>query len=521
MRAIVMATGENAGFRLMSDRWPVGLMPLCGQPILQHIIEFLVQAGMSDFDFVLRHLADKVEAWFGNGNRWGVRFRYHLTPDGRPPHQRFPLIIGRDRGRVVLVREDIIPEFPPDWTGNDSTAVVFVDKNQVWTGWALIPAEIVSKVSVAGDADEFESRLLDVARSSGTISVVECPISFATAGDFLKSQGALLSGRGPQGSLGRWYEAAPGVRIGRNVSLHPAAQIEAPVYIGENCRIGPGARLGPNAVIGDNCIVDGRSQVSHSVVLPGSYVGELLELRHAVVDHNRLANVPLDAEISVTDNFLLAKLTETGLKRWLARTASRVLAIALLALLWPILLLVAVWLKLLRTGPVVHYRDVVELPADGAPPQWRTFRLAAFRRAAAGRRSLLLDILPGLVSVARGHLTLVGVDPRSPQEISMLPPDWRSLYLQSKGGLISEATVNGVTDADTDALYAAEAYYAAVAGFRHDLRLLASFVGQLLTGLPVVHCERTESEHSLWGTSAPFSVPVSPNASQRDCRIKD
>jgi len=346
----------------------------------------------------------------------------------------------------------------------------------------VIPAEVASTISAARDAAEFEARLLDFARSSGTVSVVECPISFATAGGFLESQGALLSGRGPKGSLLRWREAAPGVRIGRNVSLHPAVQIEAPVYIGDNCRIGPETRLGPNAVIGDNCIIEGRSRVSHSVVLAGSYIGELLELTYAVVDHNRLANVRLNTEVFVTHAFLLARLTETGLRRWVARTASRGLAVGLLALLSPVLLLVAVWLKLFRLGPVLHYQEAVRLPAEGDPAQWRTYRLPAFRPRAAAGRSLLLDVLPGLVSVASGDLALVGVDPRNPKEISELPADWRSLYLQSKAGLITEGVVNGVVPGDSDALYSAEAYYTAVAGFSHDLRLLCNYIGQLVTG---------------------------------------
>ena len=115
MRAIVMATGDSDGFRLFSDRWPTGLMPLCGQPILQHLVEFLVPAGISDFDFVLSHLPEKVEACLGDGSRWGSRFRYHLAPNGRPPHQRLNVIIGPEEGNIVLAREDTIPSLQPEW----------------------------------------------------------------------------------------------------------------------------------------------------------------------------------------------------------------------------------------------------------------------------------------------------------------------------------------------------------------------------------------------------------------------
>jgi hypothetical protein len=76
----------------------------------------------------------------------------------------------------------------------------------------------------------------------------------------------------------------------------------------------------------------------------------------------------------------------------------------------------------------------------------------------------------------------VGVEPRNPGEILALPADWRNLYLQSKAGLITEGAVTGVAAGESDALYSAEAYYTAVAGFSHDLRLLCNYVGQRVTG---------------------------------------
>ena len=479
MRAIVMAAGEGSGFRLFADRWPAGLMPLCGRPILQHLVEFLVESGISDFDFLLRQFPEKVEASLGDGSRWGSRFRYHLTSGARPSHQHLHAIVGPEEGSLLLVREDTIPALQSGWLEQAPPPAAFLDPKGAWTGWAVIPAKLASQLSVVSDALEFEARLLEAARSSGGVSSVECPVSFATPGNFVRSQSELLSGRGPKGALLKCREAEPGVRIDRNVSLHPSAQIEAPVYIGANCRIGPGAQLGPNAVIGDNCMIEGHSRVSHSVVFEGSYIGGFLELDHAVVDRNRLANVRLDTEIFVTDTFLLARLTAIGLSGWLARTASRALTMGLLALLSPLLLFVAVWLRLFRRGPVLHFREAVRLPAEGEPAQWRTFRLPAFHPRGAG--SLLLDVLPGLVSVASGDLALVGLAPRSTKEISELPADWRNLYLQSKAGLITEVAVNCPGADDPDALYSAEAYYSAMAGFSYDLRLMGNYIGRLIT----------------------------------------
>src|SRR5712692_5564967 len=118
------------------------------------------------------------------------------TPDSvKNPERNAPTKSSRCKG-VAL------PEVPTPSTEAPTRrclAVSVVQAGPTWTGWAVIPAEVASTISAARDAAEFEARLLDFARSSGTVSVVECPISFATAGGFLESQGALLSGRGPKG----------------------------------------------------------------------------------------------------------------------------------------------------------------------------------------------------------------------------------------------------------------------------------------------------------------------------------
>jgi len=74
-------------------------------------------------------------------------------------------------------------------------------------------------------------------------------------------------------------EVEPGVWIGRNVMIHPTAQLTPPLFIGEiphrqrreNC---------PNAVVGHDTIIDQHTHIVDSAVMNGSYCGEHLELDH-------------------------------------------------------------------------------------------------------------------------------------------------------------------------------------------------------------------------------------------------
>ena len=47
-----------------------------GKPFLEHEIGLLKSCGITDFVLCVGHLGEKVEAYFGDGGRWGVRVRY-------------------------------------------------------------------------------------------------------------------------------------------------------------------------------------------------------------------------------------------------------------------------------------------------------------------------------------------------------------------------------------------------------------------------------------------------------------
>jgi lipopolysaccharide/colanic/teichoic acid biosynthesis glycosyltransferase len=87
--------------------------------------------------------------------------------------------------------------------------------------------------------------------------------------------------------------------------------------------------------------------------------------------------------------------------------------------------------------------------------------------------------LPGLLSVIKGDLALVGVQPRSAAEIAGLTEDWQALYLQTKAGLVTDAMVHFGTAPTDDELCASECYYSATESFSSDLKLLGQYLAKL------------------------------------------
>lgn len=451
MVAILIATGQNPAFHGLDEYLPVPLLPLADRPFLQHVIEALVRHGVRRIEFVLSHLPEKIEARFGDGARWGCSFHYHLSPSPEDALRVAAGIAAGEKDEVLLASGTTLPSF--DITLLPPGARIFY--KGVSTGWLrLLPGAPLSQTTSA-------------------YKVGVC-LSIESGDDFLRSQrealdgtfdGLMIAGRAPD----------PHVWISRNVALHPTAAITPPVYLGENCRIGKGAQIGPSAVIGANCIVDEQSIVVNSMVTPGTYIGEALELDSVIVDRNRLVNLRLGTSVLISETFLLGSLLERRRGRIWQRLRDRLIALCLLLFLWPLLLAVFLYLKITGRGRfAVHHG--VDIPADDNPASWRSAEAIRFDTAESRSGEFLYTFLPGLLSVLKGDIFLVGVQPRSRQEIESLPPDWKSLYLTSKAGLITEARVMFGLHASEDEIYTGETFYSATESGSHDLKLASLWV---------------------------------------------
>jgi hypothetical protein len=211
-----------------------------------------------------------------------------------------------------------------------------------------------------------------------------------------------------------------------------------------------------------------------------------LELTNAIVDRNRLVNVRVGAAITIADNFILGSFVERHLRQFARRAVSRMLGVLLVVLTSPLLLLTSLWCSLARTGPAICRKAVVRLPAVDDQIDHSTYNLISFCASpdahlrSGGAHEFFKHLLPGLINVARGHLVMVGVAPRTAEEIHALPRDWKQLYLGSIAGLITEAYVVHGAEPAEDLLYSAEVFYAATAGPIHDAGLIAGYFARLL-----------------------------------------
>jgi lipopolysaccharide/colanic/teichoic acid biosynthesis glycosyltransferase len=492
MRAIVIATGYNPSMSPLTDWYPVPMLPVVDRPIIQHVVEYLVDQGVTACDFVLSHLPEKIEGMLGDGTRWGSVFRYHLVRDQAQSYQALSTIAPPGTS-VLLAHADRLPDVRLDARSDGPILYAAASPPPgppAWSGWAQVPSDLLAGLPEGADEAALAAHLFSCVDATRIVPVSRM-LSVRSFEQLIEANRMVLSGDFPVRLL-TGTQTEEHLWISRNVSLHPTARLNPPVFIGENCRIGAGVQIGPNAAIGRDCILDSHCTVQDSLVFRGSYIGESLELADVVVDRSRLINVRVGAAMSIRDDFILGSLSEGHMRQWTGRTLSRIMGIVLLLPALPLLAATALALRLTRRGRVVHKIACVLLPASSQEWEWRTFSLWRFsdeppaeylakRRYFRALRHGLMYLLPGLINVARGELRFVGVPPRTRAMIASLSPDWQALYLGSKAGVITEADMQYFGTLPTeDEQYTAEAFYAVTARPGYDLKLLCRYLGRVV-----------------------------------------
>lgn len=125
-----------------------------------------------------------------------------------------------------------------------------------------------------------------------------------------------------------------------------------------------------------------------------------------------------------------------------------------LALLAPLLLALALWVKLDSPGPVFFRQERVgrqgrpflihkfrSMRADNAGPQITVGADPRITRSGALLRRYKLDELPQLWDVLRGAMSLVGPRPEVPKYVALYPEDLRRLVLSVRPGITDPASL--------------------------------------------------------------------------------
>ncbi len=193
-----------------------------------------------------------------------------------------------------------------------------------------------------------------------------------------------------------------------------------------------------------------------------------------------------------------ASTSATLWARGLKRGADVLAAVALLLVLSPLLLFVAVGIKLTSAGPVFFTQE--RSGRNGA-----RFRLFKFRTMRGGRtpdpkelvpldhaeitglgrvlRRTKIDELPQLLNVLKGEMSLVGPRPTLPDQVEAYD-EFRRQRLAVRPGITGLAQVHGNTAISWDQRILFDIAYVRRCRFLLDLGILFRTVGAIISGEP-------------------------------------
>lgn len=76
MKAMILAAGLGSRMRPLTDNTPKPMLKVAGKPLIEHQINKLVKAGITEIVINTAYLAEQIESYLGNGEKFGCAIKY-------------------------------------------------------------------------------------------------------------------------------------------------------------------------------------------------------------------------------------------------------------------------------------------------------------------------------------------------------------------------------------------------------------------------------------------------------------
>jgi glucose-1-phosphate thymidylyltransferase len=317
---VVLAAGEGTRLRPMTANRPKPMLPAAGRPILEHVLDVLVDCGLEEICLVVGYRRERIQEHFGHSYR-GAPITYvhqgkqlgsaHALQQADGEAEGPMLVLNGDRVIDERIVDDVLDGFEgaptlsvlehptPSEYGvvevSGDRLVEFVEKPEAGD-FRLINAGVYAFGSSVFEAiarterRAGELRLSDVIGTlmdDGTVNAVRTDGLWADATypwDLLFLTRELLR----RGRVTH-PERDSGVRVAESARVHPDATLQPPVVVGADSEVAAGAVLGPNVAVGYNAtiganatlrdvLLDSDCRIEAGTTLLDCVVGEAVDI---------------------------------------------------------------------------------------------------------------------------------------------------------------------------------------------------------------------------------------------------
>jgi len=332
MKAMILAAGKGTRVRPITYTIPKPMIPILQKPVMEFLLELLKQHGFTEIMVNVSHLAQEIESYFRDGQRFGVQIGYSFEGrinDGQLVGQAlgsaggirriqdfnrffddtFVVLCGdalidldlsavvkwhKEKGSIATVvtksvpREDV-PSYGVVVTDDEGRIKKFQEKpsveealsTEINTGIYILEPEVIDYIPQGEKFDiggELFPKLVEIGAPFYAKSMDFEWVDIGKVPDYFTAiRGVLLGEIKNVGIPGK--EVRPGVYTGINVAANwDKIDIEGPVYIGSMTKIEDGAKIVGPSMIGPSCWIHGGATVDNSVVFEYSRLGPQVRL---------------------------------------------------------------------------------------------------------------------------------------------------------------------------------------------------------------------------------------------------
>jgi glucose-1-phosphate thymidylyltransferase len=315
--AVVLAAGEGVRLRPLTRNRPKPMLPAANRPILEHVLDALVDAGIDTLVLVVGYRRERVQEYFGSSYR-DVPIEYVIQR--KQLGSGHALLQAREAvdGSLLVVNGDQITESASIRTVLDTfaeetaPAVMAVLERRDASKYGAITLRdrdidaIVEKPNtddyrlMNGGIYAFDGSIFPAIdateRQEGELSLTD---TIARLVDTERVRGVRTGGLWVDATypwdllevaaevLARGRVAEPEIRgdvwVSDDATVHEHATLRPPVVVGPDCEIAPGAVVGPDVSLGRNVTVGANATLQRTVLDADTRVEAGSTLRDGVV----------------------------------------------------------------------------------------------------------------------------------------------------------------------------------------------------------------------------------------------
>ena len=324
---MILAAGKGTRVRPITHTIPKPLIPILQKPVMEFLLELLRKHGFNQIMVNVSHLAQEIESYFRDGQRFGVHIGYSFEgwivkgeligeavgsaggirriQDFNPFFdETFVVLCGdalidldltaavkwhKEKGALATVvtksvSEEVVSSYGVVVTDEESRIQSFQEKpsveealsNQINTGIYIFEPEVIDYIPPNQKYDigsELFPKLVQIGAPFYAVATDFQWVDIGKVPDYWHAIRNVLLGEIKNVEI-PGTEVAPGIYTGVNIAVNwDKIDITGPVYIGGMTRIEDGAKIIGPTMIGPNCWVCSGATVDNSVIFEYSRLG--------------------------------------------------------------------------------------------------------------------------------------------------------------------------------------------------------------------------------------------------------